>query len=144
MSKIKFDLLSIERCFNCRGCEKDCPSFLEIEGYNPTEINRDILDDDWEKWLDSDVIWQCLECHTCTELCPQHYSWETVMTLLKEKAIELGKAPEAILKGKEMFFRNGRLGDVRMGPRKKLGLPDPKGFGEGDFNKIVSILKEKY
>ncbi len=138
---LKFDRASISRCIDCRGCEHDCPSFKTLTGYDPTRINRDILDGKAESWLTSTMIWQCLECHTCTEMCPQNYSWEKVMTALKSEAMRRGLGPKMVRKGIETFLRTGRLGEPRPGARKSLGLPDGPSGGQEDFLKMVDTLK---
>lgn len=135
-----FDLEAIKRCIECRGCERDCPSFKTIRSYDPTRICRDIVEGDGENWLKSETIWQCLECHTCSEMCPQVYSWEKVMKTLKSKALKIGLAPQMVTRGAELFLKTGRLGEPRLPLREELGLPKAADCGTGDFKKIVEIL----
>lgn len=137
---IDFDLAAIKRCVECRGCEHDCPSFIVIESYDPTRMNLDILAGRTEKWLSSEMIWQCVECHACTERCPQKYSWELVFTSLKKEAIGRGLVPEAVSKGYQMFEKTGRLGEPRIPPRKKLGLPEPPRSGYEDLKQLFPDL----
>lgn len=134
---LELDIEILKRCAQCRGCENDCPAYLTIEGYNPCLLVKAILAGKWEELLDSDMIWQCLECHTCLEVCPQSYSWEKVMTALKKEAIKRGKAPKTVGKGKETLLKTGRLGEPRVPPRKKMGLPEPQEVGLEDFKKIL-------
>lgn len=134
---LELDLEVLKRCAECRGCENDCPAFLTLEGYNPYLIVKAILEGRGEEYLDSEMIWQCLECHTCLEVCPQNYSWEKIMTALKKEAIKRGKIPKTVTKGKEAFLKTGRLGDPRIPPREKMGLPEPKKLCFEDFKKLV-------
>ncbi len=131
-----FDLTAVKSCVECRGCEHDCPSFKVIEDYNPTLVGRDILAGRAEEWLTHQMIWQCLECHTCTELCPQKYSWETILTQLKKESISRRLAPEAVIKAWEMFVKTSRLGEPRLAPRKKYGLPEPSASGVADLRRL--------
>ena len=134
------DLAAIKRCIECRGCELDCPSFRYIEGYNPTVLNKDILNGDIEKWIGSKMIWQCLECHTCTEMCPQVHSWETVFTMLKAEAMKRKVAPKSVLKGIEAFAKTGKLMEPRLSAREKLGLPSLPSCGAEDIRNLCESL----
>lgn len=140
---MELDLVAIKRCIECRGCEHDCPSFRFIEGYNPTAVNRDILNGEIEKWIASKMIWQCIECHTCTEMCPQVYSWETVLTRLKAEAIKRGLAPKTVLKGISAFAKTGRLMEPRLSARDKLGLPEIALDGAEDIRRLAESLMVK-
>lgn len=134
------DLVAIKRCVECRGCEHDCPSFKYIDGYNPTVVSIDILNGDIDKWISSKMIWQCLECHTCSEMCPQTYSWETVFTKLKAEAIKRGLAPKSVLKGGSVLTKTGKLMEPRLSAREKLGLPPLPSDGAEDIRKITESL----
>ena len=134
------DLVAIKRCVECRGCEHDCPSFKYIDGYNPTVVSKDILNGDIDKWISSKMIWQCLECHTCSEMCPQSYSWETVFTKLKAEAIKRGLAPKSVLKGGSVLTKIGKLMEPRVSAREKLGLPPLPLDGAEDIRKITESL----
>jgi len=140
---LAFDLHSIKRCVECRGCEQDCPAFKAGKGYDPTLINRDILAGRADEWVASEMIWRCLECHTCTEKCPQNYSWEKVMTAFKAEAIKWSVVPKTVERGIETFLRTGRLGEPRSAARKALGLPDAAADGREDFLRLVEALKVK-
>lgn len=137
---IDLDLVAIKRCVECRGCEHDCPSFKYIEGYDPTRMNKDILNGDLEPWVNSKMIWQCLECHTCTEMCPQTYSWEMVFAKLKSEAIRRSLAPKTVLKGGPTFIKTGRLMEPRLSAREKFGLPAISSDGAGDIRKFSELL----
>ncbi|MFQ5455424.1 MAG: 4Fe-4S dicluster domain-containing protein [Nitrospirota bacterium] len=136
-----FNMAAIERCINCRGCEHDCPSFITLDSYDPTKVNRDILEGNIEPWIESEMIWQCLECHTCTEMCPQSYSWEKVLTTLKSMAMERGIVPKTVAKGMDTFIKTGRLGEPRDSVRQKMGLPPSLRSGIEDFKKIMELVK---
>ncbi len=134
---LMFDKESLLRCYNCQACRNDCPMSLNFASYDPPLIIKMILDNDVERAMCSKIAWECLECHTCSELCPQNYSWETVLTTLKNIAIKNQVNPPTVKKAEELFFKTLRLGDPQEGARKKLGLPPVKKNIAEDFKKIL-------
>lgn len=135
------DLQRVANCAQCRGCESDCPAFATIEEFNPTRINQAILAGRGKEWLNSHVIWQCFECHTCSELCPQNYSWEVILRGMKQEAIRNGLAPKTVQRGVETYLKSGLLGEPRRAQREKLGLPEPRKFGTEDFLVLLRSIK---
>ena len=132
-----FDRDSLVRCYNCSACKNDCPMSLSFESYDPPLVIKMILDDDVERAMSSKIVWECLECHTCVELFPQNYSWETVLTTLKNLAIKNDVGPRNVKKAEELFFKTLRLGDPQEGMRKKLGLPPVKKVLDVEFKRII-------
>ncbi len=137
-----FDAAALERCLACGGCRQNCPIYLKFENYRPEEVIRDILSGDAEQHLASEQAWQCAECHTCTEMCPQVYSWETVMRGIKSEAMRRGLAPEQVKRGIEMWRKTGKLGEPKLPARKKLGLPEPARSGLEDLKKLAELLRK--
>ncbi|MCK4738523.1 MAG: 4Fe-4S dicluster domain-containing protein [Deltaproteobacteria bacterium] len=138
-SGLNFDLL--KKCADCGACYDLCPSSLHIEGYDPRAVIKDILAGDFEKWTDSEHIWQCLECHHCVEICFQHYGFENAMTAMRKYATRSGKHPIQVKRGWDMFAKTGRLGEPNLGARKRLNLPEPAESGEEEFKKLFAIYK---
>ena len=143
MLEARLNIQLLELCSRCGACFSICPSCITLPGYDPREVIKDIISGDWEKWLSSKAIWQCLECHHCLELCFQHYGFESAMTALRTIAAKQGIHPVQVKRGWEMFVKTSRLGEPALPARKKLGLPEPKKSGVEDFKKMYSILKEK-
>ncbi|MDP2688807.1 MAG: 4Fe-4S dicluster domain-containing protein [Deltaproteobacteria bacterium] len=137
---LNFKLL--EMCSRCGACYSICPSCMHIPGYDPRAVVRDILDGDYEKWLSSKHIWQCLECHFCLEMCYQHYGFENAMTALRTVAARKGMHPPQVKRGWDMFAKTSRLGEPALPARKKLNLPEPKASGADEFRKLMELLKE--
>jgi heterodisulfide reductase subunit B len=118
------DRMALERCLSCSACLNDCPIALTREEYRPNSIIQKLLEGDMEGCLRERTIWFCLECHRCSQLCPQNYSWEKVLGLLKRAAMEEGMAPLALREGVDRFLQKGRLVDPSPSSRARLGLPD--------------------
>jgi heterodisulfide reductase subunit C len=136
------NLKLLEMCSKCGACFSICPSCINIPGYDPREVIKDILDGSHEKWIHSKHIWECLECHYCLEMCYQHYGFENAMTALRTIAARKGVHPAQVKRGWEMFVKTSRLGEPALPARKKLGLPEPKGSGAEEFKKLYALLKE--
>ncbi|MBE7415319.1 MAG: 4Fe-4S dicluster domain-containing protein [Deltaproteobacteria bacterium] len=140
-TRLNFKLL--EMCSRCGACYSICPSCMNIPGYDPREVIRDILSGDHERWLSSRHIWECLECHYCVEICYQHYGFENAMTALRMVAAKKGMHPPQVKRGWDMFVKTGKLGEPALPARKKFGLPEPKASGGDEFRKLYALLKEK-
>ncbi|MBE9529526.1 MAG: 4Fe-4S dicluster domain-containing protein [Proteobacteria bacterium] len=140
MIKSNLDLKLLEKCAGCGACYSICPSCVIIPGYDPREVIKDILAGEFDKWLDSKHIWQCLECHYCLEMCYQHYGFENAMTALRTIATKRGKYPPQVKRGWDMFAKSSRLGEPAMPARKKFGLPEPKASGKDEFLKLHELV----
>ncbi|MEE9614482.1 MAG: 4Fe-4S dicluster domain-containing protein [Thermodesulfobacteriota bacterium] len=136
------DFKLLEMCARCEACYHICPSSLNIEGYDPRAVIKDILAGDYEKWITSKHIWQCLECHHCLEICFQHYGFENAMTALRTLAAKRGVTPPQVKRGWDMFVKTGRLGEPIMPARKKLSLPEPGASGKEEFLKLLGVYRE--
>ncbi len=141
MLEATLDFKLLEMCSQCGACFSICPSCMNIAGYDPRAVIRDILDGEHEKWLTSEHIWQCLECHYCLEMCYQHYGFENAMTALRTVATKKGVHPAQVKRGWEMFAKTSRLGEPAMPARKKLNLPEPKASGADEFKKLMELLR---
>jgi heterodisulfide reductase subunit C len=143
MLEARLDIKLLEMCSRCGACFNICPSCLHIPGYDPREVIKDILAGQYEKWLSSRHIWQCLECHHCLEICFQHYGFENAMTAMRAIAVKKGAHPQQVKRGYDMFVKTGRLGEPNTGARKKLGLPDAPQSGGGELRTLYSLIKER-
>jgi heterodisulfide reductase subunit C len=142
MPETRLDFKLLEICSRCGACYDLCPSSLHIEGYDPRAVIKDILAGTYERWLTSEHIWQCLECHHCLEMCYQHYGFENAMTAMRTLATKRGLNPPQIKKGWDMFLKTGRLGEPSEPQRKRLGLPEAKDSGKEEFLKLYKLYRE--
>ncbi len=143
MLEAKLNLKLLEMCSKCGACFDICPSCLNIEGYDPRAVIKDILKGEHERWIDSRHIWQCLECHYCLEMCFQHYGFENAMTAMRTIAAKRGVHPVQVKRGWDMFVKTGRLGEPNQSARKKFGLPPAAASGQEEFKKLYAALKGK-
>jgi len=133
----------LEKCSQCGGCYSICPSCITLPGYDPRAVIKDLLAGDYRKWLESETIWQCLECHYCLEICYQHYGFENAMTALRTMASREGHYPPQVKRGWEMFVKTSKLGEPNKPQRKRLDLPEAAESGSEEFTKLMELLREK-
>ena len=134
-----FDKEALKRCLSCSACLNDCPIALAEEDYRPNLLIEKLLGGDLSFCLNHEKLWSCLECHRCSQLCPQGYSWEKTLHLLKQLAMQEGQAPSSLREGVDRFLKTGRLVEASSTSRKRLGLPEM----ESAPSAVIQELKEK-
>jgi heterodisulfide reductase subunit C len=123
--KVEGDLANF--CYQCGACVGDCPATRYSEEFNPREIMLKVLYGLEAELLGPDsVLWQCTNCYTCHERCPQDVKPVEVIISLKNMLADRGLAPPAAEKVIATFLANGRT--VPDNPaidkqRAKFGLP---------------------
>ena len=132
----QFDVNSLARCASCAACVKDCPVALAYESFNPNEIITMVLDGRLDEVLEKGDFWNCLDCLTCFELCPQRFGMQTVFSRLKEMAAKAGRTPETLGKVRQAFREKGKIAEGSPAARKRLGLPDLPESGEKDLRTL--------
>jgi heterodisulfide reductase subunit B/NAD-dependent dihydropyrimidine dehydrogenase PreA subunit len=126
-----FDYDAMKRCVACASCANDCPVNQVDETFNPHAAMVRILEGEADLAIQGEDIWKCLECGTCTELCPNSFGMIKVFKEAKRLALERGIAPAETRQGIEMFQSTGTLGKTRERARARLGLgPAPETGGE--------------
>ncbi len=128
---IKSDIGStLAYCYQCATCSGACPVAQVTEGrYNPRRLILDSLLGLKEKIFGPENVfglWGCTMCDTCDEVCPQKVELTEIFTLLKNKSVEKGEAPEHYTGQASMILENGKA--IPMQPaierrREQLGLP---------------------
>ncbi|MCX9011249.1 MAG: heterodisulfide reductase-related iron-sulfur binding cluster [Candidatus Methanoperedens sp.] len=141
MLKDTFDLNAVRKCYECGACVNDCPVVKVNPEFNPNEIIGRLLSGELEAVIDSHSIWQCVDCYTCYELCPQKMGMNKVFDKLKHLALERGKSPKGWSASIEMFRKEGRLGEPTS-VRKKLKLPEPPKSGTEELKKLLVLIEK--
>ena len=115
-------------CYQCGACAGDCPAALYSPAFNPRNILLEALLGDEESLVGPDsVIWDCTNCNTCYERCPQAVRPVEVIIALKNISFERGTNPPGVKSILESVKESGRtvktssLSDRR---RKELGLKE--------------------
>lgn len=131
-------------CFQCKKCTSGCP-VAKLSKIPPSEIMRRLHLDAGDELLESDILWMCVSCETCSARCPMGIDVAAVMDVLRHLAVEKGTAKQegnvslfnrAFLKTVQMF---GRTYDIAMIAAYKIGS---RKF-MGDTEKFPSMLKKR-
>jgi len=133
-----FDYEAIRTCVSCESCLNDCPVVQVDEEYVPHDILREVLAGRVDAVIEGEGIWKCLECGTCTELCPNSFGMMKVFKRAKRMALQRGLGPAETVQGIEMFNRSAVLGKTRERARSKLGLGP---VAESGAEELAQLLK---
>jgi heterodisulfide reductase subunit C2 len=131
-------------CFQCKKCSSGCP-VAKLARSRPSDIVRQLQLGAGDELLESDLVWMCASCETCSARCPMGIDVAAVMDALRKLALErsaskqAGNVPlfnRAFLKTVEMF---GRTYEIGMVTAYKLGT----GKWMNDTEKFPAMLKKR-
>lgn len=69
-------------CYQCKKCTSGCPVAGMVKS-PPSEIIRRLQLKAGEEILESDLLWTCLSCETCSARCPMGIDLAAVMDALR-------------------------------------------------------------
>ena len=136
--------VDLSACYQCKRCTSGCP-VSKLTQSGPAEIMRRLHLSAGDELLDSDILWTCVSCETCSSRCPMGIDVAAVMdalrTLAREKKAvrQKGNVPlfnRAFLKTVEVF---GRSYDIAMITAYKLGT----GKLMADTEKFPTMLRKR-
>ena len=116
----------LSKCYQCKKCTSGCP-VSSMASCPPSEMMRRLHLGMGDELLDTDLVWMCVSCETCSARCPMGIDVAAVMDALRKLAVEHKAArPEgnpplfnrAFLKTVQVF---GRTYDMAMITAYKLG-----------------------
>ena len=111
----------------------------------PSEMMHRLHLGQGDELLNSDILWMCVSCETCSARCPMRIDVAAVMDALRKLAVERGAAKpkgnvplfnRAFLKTVALF---GRSYDIAMIAAYKLG----SGKLMADTEKFPTMLKKR-
>jgi len=115
------------KCYSCGTCTASCPVREVDERYNPRRIIRMVLLGMKEEVLQSDFIWLCSTCYTCSERCPQGVHLSSIMKVLKNIAVREGIVPPSFRMQADTIREHGKLYEIEDFDNKKrarMNLPE--------------------
>lgn len=86
-------------CYQCGACVADCPANNYSNTFNPRLILlKALLGFEDELIGPESDIWDCTNCYTCSERCPQDVRPVDVIIALKNLCVEGGLSPDLVPK----------------------------------------------
>jgi heterodisulfide reductase subunit C2 len=110
-------------CYQCAKCSAGCPLTFAMD-FLPHEIIRLVGLGQEDLVLNSNTIWACSACETCTTRCPNDIDIMGVMDYLKERAVKSGRAvpQKNVLAFHRAFLNDIKLSGGRLNEPLLLGL----------------------
>lgn len=136
--------IDLSVCFQCKKCTSGCP-VSKLVKCPPSEIMRRLHLNSGDEILESDILWMCVSCETCSARCPMGIDVAAVMDALRKLAREKGASKQegnvplfnrAFLKTIQIF---GRTYDIAMITAYKLGTLKLM----NDTEKFPTMLKKR-
>ena len=81
---------AIAKCFICGTCTASCPVRAVDETFDPRRLIRMILVGMKREIFESDAMWLCAGCQTCTDRCPQGVAVGDIMVIVRNLAVREG------------------------------------------------------
>lgn len=86
----------IRSCIQCGTCSATCP-VVEYMTHSPRKLFAMIRADMEGEVLESNTIWFCASCYSCTVRCPMDIKITDVMYALKEVALKKNKGDNRLI-----------------------------------------------
>lgn len=128
-------------CYQCGACVADCPAANYSKDFNPRLILlKALLGFEDELAREDSVIWDCTNCYTCSERCPQDVRPVDVIIAIKNMCVKEGKAPPIVGKVSDAVLVSGittKVTPLTDRRRKEFGLPPVGKFPVDELKKII-------
>jgi heterodisulfide reductase subunit C len=122
-----FESDGVSYCYQCGACVGDCPSARFSADFNPRRIMLAVLYGLEDEVLgENSPVWQCSNCFTCYDRCPQEVKPIEVIIALKNLMGEQGTEPAGVASTADRILTTGRSAIVTAAThrrREELGLP---------------------
>ncbi len=130
-------------CYQCGACVADCPAGNYSKGFNPRLIMlKAILGFEKELISSESEIWNCTNCYTCSERCPQDVRPIDVIIALKNICVNEGKAPPFVGKVYGSVLAAGMttmISSLVERRREEFGLEPVKKIPVEELRKIIGL-----
>ncbi len=113
-------------CYQCGKCTAGCPMAAAMD-VAPNQLVRLLQLGHAQQAMQSDAIWACVSCQTCSTRCPKSVDCAGIMDGLREFSLQRGAASPAqhrVVAFQQAFLenirRNGRLDEIELIAEFKL------------------------
>lgn len=128
--------LDVNLCFECAKCASGCPLAYAMD-YTPTQIVHAIQLGLIDLVLNSETIWLCASCQTCTTRCPQDVDLAGVMDAVR--VIAQRKKVKAKVPEVPAFYRSSLRNISIFGRMYELGLVAMLKLSTRSFTKDMGL-----
>lgn len=130
------------KCFQCGECGSVCPIGYVKKEFSPRKIIYSLVRDD-KGILDSEKLWWCTACYSCTEICPKDVDPEGIFILARNYACDREhKFPSRIRSMIDSILKEGMLLPVigrAARARETMKLGDLKKANTSEIRKITNL-----
>ena len=137
----------VNYCYQCGACVGDCPSARFSEDFNPRQIMLAVLYGMQEEVVGPDSkVWQCSNCFTCFDRCPQEVKPIEVIIALKNLMGERGIVPTGVDRLVDGLLQTGRSAKVTSAThrrREELGLPPLPEVDVAPMLKLLEVAEKE-
>ena len=131
----------VSYCYQCGACVADCPAGNYSDRFNPRLILlKAILGFEDELLSPDSEIWDCTNCYTCSERCPQDVRPVDVIIALKNLCVLQGKAPRLVREITDTVLESGittKVTSLVHRRREELGLPPISDYPAAELEAIT-------
>jgi heterodisulfide reductase subunit C len=130
------------QCFQCGTCTSDCPVARFSDSYRPRTLIHMAQLGLKDRVLNSDTLWLCAACFTCTDRCPQDVEVANVIRVFCNLAVEKGCVPQVFRDQAQSLVETGyayKIPELRLKKRESQGLPP---LPKGNTDAVKKILKD--
>ena len=128
-------------CYQCGACVGDCPAALYSDKFNPRDIMlKAQLGDEGSLTGEDSIIWDCTNCYSCYERCPQAVRPIEVIIALKNITFDKMTNPQEVkdivksVKDRGRTVKITSLSDKR---REELGLKEIEMIPIEEIKKLI-------
>ena len=74
----------LKKCYQCAGCSGLC-QISKVQKFTPSRIIQTILEGFEDKVINSGVLWDCLMCNSCLQICPKNINFADIVRIARYK-----------------------------------------------------------
>ncbi len=100
----------LQDCYQCGKCTAGCPVSRRMD-IKPNQLIRLLQLGQADKALESESIWLCVSCQTCTTRCPKRVDCAAVMDALRQRSLEGGETSPT--QRRTVIFQKEFLANIR-------------------------------
>ena len=76
----------LKKCYQCARCSGVC-QISKVQKFTPSRIIQLILEGFEDDVLNSGVLWDCLMCNSCLQMCPKDINFADIARIARYKKL---------------------------------------------------------